>query len=130
MKSAADVRLENLETLVKQAGTADALAERCGLSAEYISQIRNRAVDKKTGKARNLGSQAARKLEAGMGKPTGWMDTNHSNLASEAKDSKHKWPFKKATPERIQALTAEQQRQLDDAIHLILIGMESHQQNS
>src|SRR5690606_34573983 len=82
MKSAAELRLENLETLVKEAGTADALAEACGLSAEYISQIRNRAIDKKTGRARNLGSQAARKLENGMSKPTGWMDTNHTTQHS------------------------------------------------
>ncbi|WP_237173017.1 hypothetical protein [Paracandidimonas lactea] len=124
MKSAAELRLENLETLVKEAGTADALAEACGLSPEYISQIRNRAVDKKTGRARNLGSQAARKLETGMRKPLGWMDTNHA-APHKAEPSSEPWPLTKATVERIRALTPQQQRQADDAFDIILRGFEA-----
>lgn len=101
MKAASDIRLENLEMLVNETGTADALAERSGLSPVYLSQIRSRAIDRKTGKPRNLGSQAARKLETGTGKPEGWMDQQHGGLAQTAAND---WPFAAITPERYQQL--------------------------
>ena len=44
--------------------------------------------------------------------------------------SQQKWPLKKATLERILSLSPQQLSKLDDAMDLILIGMESHQQNS
>lgn len=127
MKSAAELRLENLETLVQEAGSADALARASGVSPEYISQIRNRAIDKKTGKARNLGNQAARRLEDGMGKPLGWMDTSHAFGVAELATSgaTPPWPLKKSTLERIQALTPAQQRRVDDALDVMLRGFEA-----
>lgn len=131
MKSASELRLENLETLIKEAGTAEALAEESGVSPEYISQIRNRAIDKKTGRARNLGSQAARKLEAGRNKPIGWMDTSHTqdtNTPSAANLTN--WPLKKATPERIRALTPAQAKQADIAFDAILRGYEAEREKS
>lgn len=79
MKTVSEIRLQNLELLIAEAGTAELLAERCDLSAIYISQIKNRAIDAKTSKPRNLGAQAARKLERGTGKPQGWMDREHAN---------------------------------------------------
>jgi len=126
MKSAAELRLENLETLVQEAGSADALARASGVSPEYISQIRNRAIDKKTGKARNLGNQAARRLEDGMGKPLGWMDTSHAaEDRQSASPDTLPWPLKKSTAERIRALTPAQQRRADDAFDVILKGFEA-----
>ncbi|HWK72204.1 MAG TPA: hypothetical protein VNS29_15325 [Burkholderiaceae bacterium] len=79
MKQNSQIRLENLEILVDEAGTAESLAEKSGLSPVYISQLRSRAIDVKTGKPRNLGTAAARKLETGMRKPVGWMDTDHDD---------------------------------------------------
>ena len=126
MKSAAELRLENLETLVQEAGSAAALARASGVSPEYLSQIRNRAIDKKTGKARNLGNQAARRLEDGMGKPLGWMDTSHAaEDRQSASPDTPPWPLKKSTAERIRALTPAQQRRADDAIDVILKGFEA-----
>lgn len=77
MKTISEIRLQNLELLITEVGTAEQLAEQCDLSAIYLSQIKNRAIDVKTSKPRNLGSQAARKLEKGTGKPQGWMDREH-----------------------------------------------------
>lgn len=106
MKSAAEIRLENLEKLVAQAGSADALAKAAGMSPEYISQIRNRAIDNKTGRERNLGNQAARRLENGMGKPIGWMDTIHDSAGG--KDSPpNTWPFKRIDEAKVRSLDPE-----------------------
>lgn len=78
MKTIDEIRLENLLTAIGRAGTATALAERSGLSAAYISQIKNRQPDSKTGKPKNMGDEAARKVEAGIGEKRGWMDVDHT----------------------------------------------------
>lgn len=78
MKTIDEIRLENLLAAISRAGTATALAEKSGLSAAYISQIKNRQPDSKTGKPKNMGDEAARKVEAGIGEKRGWMDVDHS----------------------------------------------------
>ncbi len=68
-----EIRAQNLESLVKEAGSAKKLAELCNTDPAYISQIRTY---RKTasGRKRAVGDDLARKLEDGMGKPHGWMD--------------------------------------------------------
>jgi len=84
MKTAHDCRRENLEILVQELGSLDAIAERAQLSnTVYLSQIRNRTLDTKTLKPRNMGSVTARKLESACSKPIGWMDKDHA-IASVA----------------------------------------------
>lgn len=43
----------------------------------YLSEILNRSPSR-TGKPRDMGSDLARKIEHGCGKPRGWMDQDHS----------------------------------------------------
>lgn len=78
MKTIDEIRLDNLLLAISRAGTATALAEKSGLSAAYISQIKNRQPDSKTGKPKNMGDEAARKVEVGIGEKRGWMDVDHS----------------------------------------------------
>jgi len=78
MKTINEIRLDNLEMLINEAGTIGGLASMCETSPIYISQLRHRARNNTTGKARNIGDAIARKFEAGMGKPIGWMDTPHN----------------------------------------------------
>lgn len=78
MKTIDEIRLDNLLLAIGRAGTATALAEKSGLSAAYISQIKNRQPDSKTGKPKNMGDDAARKIETGIGEMRGWMDVDHS----------------------------------------------------
>ncbi|RIJ84982.1 hypothetical protein RSP822_18095 [Ralstonia solanacearum] len=82
MKTIDEIRLDNLLLAIGRAGTATALAEKSGLSAAYISQIKNRQPDSKTGKPKNMGDEAARKVEAGIGEKRGWMDVDHSTTAT------------------------------------------------
>lgn len=77
MKLVPEIRLLNLEKLVGELGTLDAVAERGGTSSVYLSQLRNGAVDAKTGKTREMGPAMARRLEVGCHKPRGWMDVEH-----------------------------------------------------
>lgn len=78
MKTIADIRHENLVALIKELGTSEAVADASQTNPVYISQLLNRAPDSKTGKPRQIGDPLARKLEAGCGKPEGWMDNVHS----------------------------------------------------
>ena len=113
-----DIRRRNLELLIqdKQFGSQGAVAAASHIHKSYISQILTRF--ERNGKTVELGSKLARKIEAGCGKPPGWMDTSHddseednelivlySRMTSEMRDillrharlmvkPKHpKWPF-------------------------------------
>ena len=78
MKTISEIRLENLDVLIKEFGSQDKVAERGGTSSVYLSQVKNKTPDVKTGKRRQMGDDIARKLEDGCGKERGWMDNTHS----------------------------------------------------
>ena len=81
VKSVDEIRRANLLTLIDLAGSAAKLAVLTGIPAPYISQVK-RAVQHSTGtKPRTIGPDMARKFETKMGKPRGWMDTDHSALS-------------------------------------------------
>lgn len=82
MKTAGEIRRENLELLVRELGTLDSLAAKAGSTPIYLSQVRNRARDRKTGRTRELGNAMARRLEAATGKPAGWMDREHGETSA------------------------------------------------
>lgn len=85
MKPVEEIRRANLLDLIKEAGSAARLAVLTDVPAPYISQV-SRAVQNSKGKgARVMGPDVARRMEAKMGKPRGWMDTDHSalNIASD-----------------------------------------------
>lgn len=52
MKPIGEIRLQNLETLIREFGTMEALAEAAGTSSVYLSQVRRRALDAKPSKPR------------------------------------------------------------------------------
>lgn len=63
MQTIGDIRRANLELLVAEYGTLDALAEAVGTSPIYLSQIRNKYPDAETGRPRQMGGQLARRPE-------------------------------------------------------------------
>lgn len=87
MKTVSEIRLDNLDILIEEYGTQDKVAEAAGTSSVYLSQIKNRSADAKTGKLRQMGDDMARKLEAGCNKERGWMDHSHGMHQSTHPDS-------------------------------------------
>ncbi len=69
-------RLENLERLVVEAGSAHKLAKFANTNSSYLSQVRHQRVTE-SGTPRGIGDALAVKLETGMGKQPGWMDEPH-----------------------------------------------------
>lgn len=84
MKTVGDIRRANLELLVDQVKKLEAVAEAVGTTSVYLSQIRNRAKDVKTGKPREMGAKMARRIEEAMNKPPGWFDVDHSGEVAPA----------------------------------------------
>lgn len=82
MKTVGEIRLANLEALVREFGTLDAVATRAESTSVYLSQLRNGTIDQKTGKGRQMGNAIARRLEKACGKPSGWMDAPHTSAAA------------------------------------------------
>jgi len=80
MDVVAATRRANLNLLLQEVGEgrgdAAELSRITGVKAPTISQLR-RATFYKNGVERTMGDDIARKLEKGMGKPTGWMDHPH-----------------------------------------------------
>jgi len=70
------VRLNNLEILIAEAGSATKVAQLAGTSESYLSQVRRKMLTQ-SGNPRGLGNELAAKLEKGLGKPEGWMDEPH-----------------------------------------------------
>lgn len=71
-------RLENLEHLIAEAGSATRLAQLAGTSSSYLSQVRNRR-QSAAGPNRSIGDDLASRLERAMSKPDGWIDEFHGN---------------------------------------------------
>lgn len=70
------IRLDNLERLVTEAGSAKRLAELAHTSSSYLSQVRNRSRSRVV-PSRGVGDDLASRLERAMDKPEGWMDESH-----------------------------------------------------
>ena len=79
MKTIDEIRRDNLLLAIEIAGSSVKLSELAGISSAYISQIKSRTPESKTGKPKAMGDAVARKIENGIGKPPGWMDAISTN---------------------------------------------------
>lgn len=91
MKTIDEIRRLNLLEAIARMGTAKKLADVADVSAAYLSQVKNHQPDSKTGKPKNLGDEAARKIEGALGETHGWMDQDHSvvHTSEGVKPSSH-----------------------------------------
>lgn len=77
MKTNDETRRDNLVLAIKRAGSAAKLAEQTGSAAAYLSQIKMRTPNSKTGVPKQMGDDLARRIEQALGVPAGWMDVDH-----------------------------------------------------
>lgn len=82
MKTVQQIRRENFEKLIAEAGSVAELARRSGYDKPaYLYQVRAEK-ERPNGKQLQIGRRMAAKLEQGMNKPAGWMDTDgHGKIA-------------------------------------------------
>lgn len=87
-KTVQENRFVNFETLIAEAGGVAKLARRCGYDKPaYLYQVRAKLV-RPNGQTLTVGDRMAAKLEAGMDKPAGWMDFDHTDAESVAEFEK------------------------------------------
>jgi hypothetical protein len=77
MQTNDEVRRQNLLIAIKRAGSAAKLAALSNTSPAYLSQIKNRTPDSKSGTPKTMGDDMARRIEAAIGEQPGWMDFVH-----------------------------------------------------
>ena len=113
VQTIAETRRQRLQILLDKAGSLASLNEAVGLSRTdaTLSQIKNQSPHHKTGKPRAMGDELARRIEAAMKLPEGWMDTppTYAELLGEGN------PLSKATS----LLSAMEPEQLYTAIRLL-----------
>ncbi|WP_107688090.1 imidazoleglycerol-phosphate dehydratase HisB [Neisseria wadsworthii] len=74
MKTKKEIRNENFNRLIEEAGSISELARRCGYeNPASLYQLRVRLNKQEEG-SRGITNTLSAKLESGMGKPRGWMD--------------------------------------------------------
>lgn len=113
------IRLENYWRLVgeiereqNQKPTGVEIARRLDIAAPYVTQL-------KKGVRKNIQDDAARKMEAGMGKPRGWMD-NDPTL----------WPFQTISPGRFNSLPTHWKGIAEGEVRRVLEEWESSKGNT
>jgi phage repressor protein C with HTH and peptisase S24 domain len=80
MQTNDEVRRRNLEIAIKRAGSAAKLAALSNTSPAYLSQIKNKTPDSKSGTPKTMGDDMARRIEAAIGEDPGWMDFVHDQV--------------------------------------------------
>ena len=82
MKIISDIRHSNLMALLSEANNNQSeVARRASTTASHINSLINKRTRGSGGKI-VVGSDLARKLEDGFGKPTGWLDEDHAKRLS------------------------------------------------
>lgn len=83
MKTNDEVRRQNLLIAIERVGSAAKLAALSNTSPAYLSQIKNKTPDSKSGTPKTMGDDMARRIEAAIGEQPGWMDFVHDELPDE-----------------------------------------------
>lgn len=82
-KNIKQIRFENFQALIAEAGSIAELARRAGYDKPaYLYQVHSQKA-KSNGKVLQVGRHMAAKLEQGMNKPKGWMDKEHRKAATK-----------------------------------------------
>lgn len=93
------IRAFRLEEAISSAGGIPQLASLCDLSEKYIRQIKSGYQGEKDRNPRKVGEEAARKIDLGLKKPLGWMDTpSAAMLAAESGANPAPMPRGKVIP--------------------------------
>lgn len=99
MKTIQQIRLENFKKLIDEAGSIAKLARLLAYeNPTYLYQVHSQKKNSK-GAILQVGKRLATKLEQGMNKPAGWLDTEHHT--AELSSSKQKFSENHNTIETI-----------------------------
>lgn len=73
-----EIRRQNILTIEKEIGSPKLTADRVGMTyAQYVN-LRDGALDSRSGKPRGMRKETAWRFDDAGGKPRGWLDQDHS----------------------------------------------------
>lgn len=78
MKTANELRRENLARLIAEVGGPKTFSDVIERDPSQVSQWANASPDSKTGKPRQISHLSARNIEKRLNLPFGWMDQDHA----------------------------------------------------
>lgn len=108
MNEVKEIRRYRMLMLAAEFGSLEALAERTGTSARHLSQIKN------GWKGRGMGRLIARRFDAKLGKPLGWMDQPIQQANDAAYSTDRSVSEGKAQSPRVYRLDPERQAMILD----------------
>lgn len=77
MKDIREIRRDNLLIAKSRLGTYAAVARAAEVSQAYLSQIKNRVLESKTGNPKGMGDDVAERIALALGESKAWMDHEH-----------------------------------------------------
>lgn len=111
MKNVDQIRRDKLAELINEFGSATNLANKLGRGVAQIYQWVKASPDSKTGKPRVIGNNSARYIEDALGKPSGWMDNQSTQLVTTTSDQPNLNPRETALLGLFNGLTKSQQEE-------------------
>lgn len=91
MKDIDEIRRQNLRFIESELGGMAEVARAVGMSPSQFANLRDGAKDSKTGKRRGMRKDTARRIETATGKPSGWLDIDHSDGEADASSPPPPW---------------------------------------
>lgn len=79
MKDIDQIRRDNMQRLVDESVSKQAVADRIGMTLAQFINLLTGAPDSKTGKPRGMRKETAWRIEAATGKPQGWLDIDRTS---------------------------------------------------
>ncbi|RRA01944.1 hypothetical protein [Burkholderia cepacia] len=113
MKEIDEIRRDNLRIIETEHGGPAAAAAVLGMSHSQFTNLRDGAKDSKTGRPRGMRATTARKIDELAGKPAGWLDTDHSLVATD--------PTASGQPAGWDKLTQAQRAQVESFIGWLIV---------
>ena len=130
MKPIHDIRRSNLNLLIEQLGSVQALATKVGRSHAQISQLRNKTAHSTTGRLRTIGDKLARAIEQEVGLNEGWMDLDRENDSPSLDLATAPSPRANSIAARIDALTGQRRARAVALIDLTLRTIEAEEREA
>lgn len=114
-----EIRRINLQTLADENGGVVKLADLLGKDQSQVSQWIRGSINSGTGKPRGMRAATCREIERTCGKPSNWLDQDHTLLASVKANDVPLWPFANISYEKVKQLSQRDLIRLEAGIEIV-----------
>lgn len=120
-----EIRRARLRQLSEQFDSVKAFADALGEDLNYFSRL----VKLQKNGRKNLGEAKARRIEAKLGLPIGWLDQATEDHKFQLPERTNPWPFN-FNPAIWEGLTLSERRRAEDLLLTFIQGLEAQRQRT